>query len=680
MTGRRTGQLAGLVLVLAALAAYGRSLRAPFVFDDRDSIVGNPTITHLAQVGRVLSPPSSSGQTVGGRPLLNLSLAVDYAIGGLDVESYHLTNLLIHVLAGLALFGLIRRTLGGRAGCPNPPDLTSGVDGANGALGTTRPTRQPDPGREAMLLAFGVALLWTLHPLQTEAVTYVVQRAESLMGLFYLLTLYGFVRGVEGNESGQPAFAKASAGEKAATRRSVAWFGLSWLACLFGMATKEVMVSAPVIVFLYDRTFVSGSFGAAWRRHGRVHAALAATWLLLPFLVLPNHQRGGSTGFGSGVSWESYLLTQFPAVLRYLRLSVWPHPLIFDYGTRWTLGPMMMIVAVILVLALLAATAAALVRPARGGWGWRAWGFAGAWFFAILAPTSLIPGNRQTLAEHRMYLALAPVLATLVLGAVAAVSRVRRRPVAGWAVLAPCLFLAAGAGALTARRNGDYRSNLALWSDTVAKLPTNPYAQADLGVALDQQGDEEGALARYTEALRLKPDLKDLHHAHDDMGLALAKLGRVPEARAEFELALRYQPNFAQAHSDLGNVLRLEGRLGDAEAEFREAIRIQPDLAVAWLNLGLVCTAGGRWPEAIAAYRQAEALQPGEAETHLRLADVLAQSGRLPEAVAEYREVLRLDPDRATAHDHLGHALAELGQAEASARELAEAVRLASPR
>ncbi len=651
MTGRRTGQLAGLILVLAALAAYGHSLRAPFVFDDRDSIVGNPTITRLAQIGRVLSPPGSSGQTVGGRPVLNLSLAVDYAIGGLNVESYHVTNLLIHVLAGLVLFGLVRRTLG--------------------------------PRESAAPLAFGVALLWTLHPLQTEAVTYVVQRAESLMGLFYLLTLYCFVRAVQNSDGA--ARLRSPGGELRRgfvprTTNGGFWFFGSFFACLLGMGTKEVMVSAPVIVFLYDRTFVSGSFRAAWRRHGKLHAALAGTWLLLPFLVFPNHQRGGSTGFGSGISWGGYLRTQFPAILRYLRLSVWPHPLIFDYGTRWTAGPALMALAVVLVLALLVATTAALARPSRGGWGWRAFGFAGAWFFAILAPTSLIPGNRQTLAEHRMYLALAPVLATLVLGAEAAAARIRRRPLPGWAALAPCLLLAAGAGALTARRNEDYRSNLALWSDTVAKLPNNPYAQADLGVALDQQGDEEGALARYTEALRLKPDLKDLHHAHDDMGLALAKLGRVPEAQAEFELALRYQPNFAPAHSDLGNALRREGRLGEAEAELREAVRLQPDLAVAWLNLALVFINGGRWPEAIAAYRRAEALQPDDAETRFRLADVLAQSGRLPEAVAEYRESLRLDPRRAAAHDHLGHALAELGQGGESAREQAEAARLAAPR
>src|SRR6185436_12957571 len=115
-------------------------------------------------------------------------------------------------------------------------------------------------------LAASVAMLWVVHPLQTEAVTYVVQRSESLVGLFYLGTLYGFIRGVEAKSGG-------------------AWWVVTAIVCALGMATKEVMVSAPLIVFLYDRTFVAGSFRAAWRERWRVHLALAASWLLLAALV-----------------------------------------------------------------------------------------------------------------------------------------------------------------------------------------------------------------------------------------------------------------------------------------------------------------------------------------------------------------------------------------------------------
>ena len=169
--------LAGSLVVFAALAAYHNSFSVPFIFDDIQSIPENPAIRRLWPPGPVLSLPQDGGLTVSGRPLLNLSLAINYAVGGLTVRSYHALNLAIHVFSGLTLFGIMRRTL-------------------------LQPALRPRFGSAALPLALAVALLWTLHPLQTEAVTYVVQRAESLMGLFYLLTLYCSIRGTE-----PPAFA-----------------------------------------------------------------------------------------------------------------------------------------------------------------------------------------------------------------------------------------------------------------------------------------------------------------------------------------------------------------------------------------------------------------------------------------------------------------------------------------
>ena len=193
----------------------------------------------------MLCPPSH-GETVSGRPVLNLSLALNYAVSGCDVRGYHVTNLAIHLAAALLLFGIVRRTLPRFRGCGGGQQL------ARLQLATP--------------LALAIALLWAVHPLQTESVTYIVQRAESLMGLFYLLTLYCFLRG-------------------AGSARAIFWYAGSVLACLLGMATKEVMVSAPLVVLLYDRTFLAGSFREAWRRRWAYYLALAATWLLLAWLV-----------------------------------------------------------------------------------------------------------------------------------------------------------------------------------------------------------------------------------------------------------------------------------------------------------------------------------------------------------------------------------------------------------
>ena len=620
------GLASAAVIAAGAIAAYSRTFSVPLLFDDVDAIANNASIRHW---GTAFWPPINS--TAGGRPVLNLSLAANYAISGTAVWSYHAVNLAIHVLAGLALLGILRRTFAPRA------------------------------GPAAALVAFCAALLWTLHPLQTESVTYIVQRAESLMGLFYLLTLYCFIRGA----GVEPAFAEASAGEKAARRPSWFWFGLSWLACLFGMGTKEVMVSAPLIVLFYDRTFLAGSFREAWRRRGKVYAGLAATWLILPFLIFFAHGRAGTAGFGSGVSWWRYALTQFPALARYLKLSVWPHPLVFDYGTQWVTDFRAVLPSVVVVVGLLAATAWALFRPGLGG---KALGFAGIWFFAILAPTSLVPGNRQTAAEHRMYLALIPVMALVVIG-------IRRR--LGRGALPLCLVLAAGLSVVTWRRNGDYRSALSLWADTVARCPANAFAHNNLGCELaNLPGRTPAAIAQYEEALRLKPDDAE---AHNNLGYAFNAEGRTGEAIAELEAALRSRPDYAEAHNNLGTVLeKMPGRLNDAIAQYEEALRLKPDDAEAHNNLGNALERmPGRLAGAIAQYEEALRVQPGLAKAHNNLGNALGKlPGRLNDAIAQYEEALRLAPDYAEANYNLGNALNADGRPLGAITRYEEALRL----
>ena len=185
---RRAVFAAALAIALAALAAYHNSLSGPFIFDDRASIVDNATIRSLWPPGPLFSPPAGAG--VGGRPLLNLSYALNTAAGGLNVWGYHALNLAIHIGASLALFGIVRRT----------------------AL------RRGATGQGALFLGFATALLWSVHPLQTEAVTWISGRAESLMGLFYLLTLYCFIRSME---SAAPA----------------CWYALAVTACLLNEFT-----------------------------------------------------------------------------------------------------------------------------------------------------------------------------------------------------------------------------------------------------------------------------------------------------------------------------------------------------------------------------------------------------------------------------------------------------------
>lgn len=606
---------AAVILVGAVGAAWSGGFAAPFVYDDIPSLVLNPSIRRLWPPWSPLLPPSQGGLTVAGRPALNLSFALDYAVSGLRPWSYHLGNVLIHALAALALFGLVRRILA-------LPWADRFWPAGGGKPGPAAPAAKAPDG--PAWIALGTALLWALHPLQTESVTYVAQRAESLMGLFYLVTLYAFVRG-----------AQATAGWR--------WYGVAVAACTLGMAAKEVMVSAPVLVFALDRAFIGGSFRGAWRRRRGVHVALASTWILLLFLVAWTHGRGDGK-FDPGVGWGRYWLTQFGAVLHYLRLAVWPRPLIFDYGAQWVRVPLTVLPAAVLVGAFAVATAVAC-------WRWPRAGFLGLFFFAILAPTSVIPGARQTLAEHRMYLALAPLAA---LAAWFAGTRFRTAGLA--AVFAACLAL----GLATARRNQVYRSPLALWADTVRKRPGNPVAHHNYGMALYERGDFARAAAQYRQAIVLEPDYPK---AHANLGAALLGMGRVAEGIAEYRTAIALRPDFEDAYYCLGEALAGSGHLNQAMAAYRRALALEPRDGPAHLGLAQALAQSGRLDEGLAEAEAASRCDPSSAMPHLEMGKMLAQEGRFDEARRELRIVLRIEPSADEARDILQRIQAYEGSA-----------------
>lgn len=583
---RRTLWLIGGLLGFVTLFAYCNSFTGPLIFDDKPAIVENPTIRRLWALSEVLSPPAI-GSGVTGRPVINLSLAINYAISGTDPWSYHAGNLAIHLAAGLALFGLVRRTL-----------QTSG--------------RSERLQRDAVMFGAAVAAIWLLHPLQTESVTSIIQRTESLMGLFYLLTFYAFIRGVQ-------------------STRSVGWFALSIVSCLLGMGSKEVMVSAPLLVLLYDRTFVAGSFRAAWRQRWRYYLGLAATWLLLAWLVLKSGgSRGEAAGFGLGVTSWTYALTQCKAIALYLKLALWPQPLVFDYGTDIVRDLAAVWGRAVLVCALVAGTLVALWRrPALG--------FLGAAFFAILAPSSsIVPLVSQTIAEHRMYLPLAAVLALLVIAAGARFGRL-----AAYIAAAIALVFTV----LTLQRNRDYRSETVIWADTVAKLPDNPRARVNLAEILINSGQPAEALVHAAEAVRLRPGYPE---AQTNLGIALAQTGRVAEALAPCRAAVELNPGYARGHSNLGIVLALLGQFPESIAHCEEALRLapdSPDQVPLRNNLAGAFLKSDRLPEAIAQYHAVLQLAPSLVETRFQLGVALAMNGDFIEAARQFEAVLQVKPD-----------------------------------
>ena len=606
------GPLAAVIVVATGLA-YANSLSCPFVFDDLKSITDNATIRHLWPLSDVLSPPNHVTGVVG-RPIVNLSLALNYAMGGLKVEAYHLTNLLIHALAALALLGVVRRTL-------------------------LRPVLREPFGPVAMPVASLTALVWALHPLQTESVTCVVQRTESLVGLVFLFTFYCFIRSVDSPHPG---------------RWQVVTVGMT----LVGMATKEVMVAAPLLVFLYDRTFVAGSFAAAWRARWKLYAGLAGTWVFLAWLMAQWSQRGGVVGLGLGVSSWDYALTQCRAIILYLRLAIWPDPLVVDYGSDvvrrvgdvWLQG--------VLLVGLVAGTFWALWRRPLLG-------FVAFWFFAILAPSSsVVPLISQTIAEHRMYL---PLAALVVLAVAGGYRWLGSRSLWVWPVVA--LLALWG----TVARNRDYRDPLTLWTVTVAQAPDNPRARMNLGTALSAAGRLEEAREQFAAAVEESPRYAEAHYS---LAGVLLQLNRPAETRLHAEDAVRLKPDFAEAHYVLGTALLQQRQLEEALAQYREALRLKPRFADAEHTLAGALGLAGRTDEALAHYEAALQLQPTNAQIYSEMGTLLARNGRIEEAVARYEKAVELDPSALVAQFNLGHALMDLGRWAEAAEHFSAAARI----
>ena len=588
-----------LALVAAAVVlAYANSLRGPFVLDDLPSIPGNPTIHGIAGS---LFPPQTS--TCDGRPVLNLSLALNYAVGGNAVLGYHVVNLAIHLASALLLFGVVREALG-RSG-----DMASAW------------------------IAFTASLLWGVHPLTTAAVTYVIQRAESLMALFFVLTLYLSARHAR---SSGPA-------------RKL-WAASAVAACLLGMGTKETMAGVPLAVLLFNAAYLSGSVREALRGRRLLYGCLALTWIPLAFLVYATHGRGGTAGFGSGVSSWGYLMTQAGAIAHYLRLCLLPYPLEFYYGGPVCHAFSEAVVPGALVVALALASAWAMGRRPKVG-------FPAVLFFMALAPSSsFVPVATETIAEHRMYL---PLMCAAALASAGLFRLMGRRALL--AVLPVALVL----GVATFLRNSDYHSALSLWKATVEADPANPWALNNLGCEYDlQPGGKPKAVEAFRAALRVMPT-----HAEAAYNLANDMADWPSEAEALYRTALRSKPRFPAALNNLGSLLSgRAGREEEAIHALEQAIAQDPTYAEAYLNLGIALEkVPGRAADAEAALRQALRFRPDSAPAHGSLGRVLAAEGSGDEALRELSEGARLDPSSPQAHYDLGTLLRERAGSEALA-------------
>ena len=485
MTGSLTARQAALFVAVITCVAFLNSFGGAFVFDDVHEIERNPSMERLF-------PPWEAmfvGNKLPARPLPYLTFAIDQAIWGKTPFGYHVTNLLVHVIAALALFDLVRLTL-------------------------LCPRLRGRWGDRAVPLAMVITMLWAVHPLQTQAVTYIYQRIESMTGMLCLVSLAAFAR------------AATATTEPPGTQRPVRWLIASVAAAAAAMASKESAVVLPVLILAYDWFFVTPAAEAegfaTWcrRLRGRwaYYLAIACTWGILGLVMAT--QRAQYQEFKEPThSPIAYALTQPGVILRYLRLAVLPIGQQFDYS-GWPLAASLQEVwpAALAVAALVLATVVGTVRR-------RAWAWLGVAFFLLLAPTSSIMPIEAVANEHRMYVALAAVVAAIVMTATALGGWVAaRRPTVATEGRSPAIIAGIAIILLviaTQSRNQLFTSPSKVWFDVLTKDKNSFRAYWMMAAAVDEEGDPELATQMAEEAMRRRSTcsvLSDIAQKHIEAG------------------------------------------------------------------------------------------------------------------------------------------------------------------
>jgi hypothetical protein len=576
------------IIVLGWLV-YLPALDAPFLFDDLGLIVRNDygVIDNLWPWGPLPD---------GGRWFGTWTLQLSYAIHGLNLFGWHITNVAIHVAAGCLLFGLVACCLNRRG---IPPWLAA----------------------HRHWLAIATALIWVVHPLQTQAVTYIIQRYESLMGLFYLLTIYCLVRGDASN-------------------RPWIWYTGSIVACWAGAATKEVMISAPVVALLVDRAFLTDSWREIWRRRWGLYLGLFAAvgWLVYVSYGGLVGKRSPSAGFGleSLSSWE-YLRSQPAVLIHYLRLVFWPDVLVFDYGWPIETNPWRIYGLGFVIVLLLGASLWAVWRAPRIG-------VLGLAFFLILAPTSSIVPIMDLAFEHRMYLPSACVILLALVAAVPGVSctigEQRKQEQILWVAATIAITLLAGR---TALRNVEYRDPIRMWERMIAIHP-HPRTMGFLAKLYMNAG-------RYDESVDLLQRLLALAPDHYEGWNHMAKLyfakRDYPRASQYCREAIKRDPKGVSALLTLGRSEMFQGNYTLALEASRAALACAPNAVaprqqVAWL---LATVPVDHLRDGAAALQLLEGIGAGSKSINLEWelvrAAALAEVGRYDDAAAGLDRVVR---------------------------------------
>lgn len=628
---------AGIALI--TFIAFLPSLGNGFNFDDDQNLERNPAYRGLRPSN--LQWMFTTFHMGHYQPLSWVTLGLDYVVWGMNPRGYHLTNMLLHAANAVLVFWLALRLL-----APAWP-------GGAGATPQARSQRVV-PGTALLASATLAALLFAIHPLRVESVTWITERRDVLSSFFLIGTVLCYLRAAE-----------------AAQPRRRGLLAATWGLYVLSLLSRAMGMTLPVILLLldwYPLRRLGGPVGFASRTARRIY--LEKLPFLLPAVAIAIVAARAQAHTGAATSFESHsivarLLQAGYGVIFYLWAMVWPVNLSPLYELVRVPGqwpPHHLIATALLVLA----TAAVAWIGRRQ----RAIAAAALAYVVLLGPVlGLAQSGQQEVADRYSYLPAIPVALLVAGGLMRGASPLILRPVT-WGTCGAALAVL---GALTWTQTQVWRDGETLWRHAIACRPMTPTVHHFLGVTLAKLGRHGEALGSFEQALRISPG-----HRGATVGLAksLSESGRWEEAEQAWRRAVDVRPGEWEPVQNLANALLMRGKLEEAAAQFTRASEIDPRQLETWLNLSATHLRLGRTDDAIAAARQAAQGWPSSAGGHYNLGNALFAAERLDEALAAYRAALACDPNLVEAHVNGGFVLDRLGRVDEAIAAYRTAIRV----
>ncbi len=680
-----------LLIAVISAAAYANSFRNSFHFDDQHFIVENPYIQDLRNIPSFFfSSEHSSFEKVFTshyRPLLVTSYAINYAIGGLRPEGYHVVNLMFHIGSAFLIYLILQVMLFTKDG-RNPADQNVFLNlfqdlkqclfrrSRNKFGMTVGPvTSYPLP---ATVIALTAAFVFVVHPFNSEVVNYITARSSVMCAFFYLLSFYCWIRfrhvelpfavnsaitavgwapPTQKDGDGLQALDGGQCPPYASLLPATVLYIFSLIAFVLAMLTKEIAITLPAALILYDIYFhkrqtgvfrhdspPSSSFSCYQLRTTRCLPYVPFILLIIvPYLLYRISVYGSIVG--GTRNYASNLFTQPAVLLKYIRLMFVPTGLTIEHdirlaGTFWDTAVVLSIASLLIILCI----AYLLFRPGRE---WKVLSFFILWFFITLLPTTIIPLN-AVLQENRGY--LAGIVAVVVAGI--CISKLRRRLMFPVLALLVIVFFI-----LTVQRNLAWKDDLSLWSDAVAKAPMSARAHDNLGLAWMGVKKYDMAIEEFNKTLKLN---HNYYLAYYNAGVAYQLQGDLEKAKFAYEKSLKINPLYFRSYYNIGIVYKRLGELDMAVSSYDKAIAIDPRHPFVYNNLGVVLTEQGDYKRAEGVFKKAVAMNPNYEKAYYNLGNVYFRDREYGKAAEAYRAAVRIRPDYREADEMLRETLARL--------------------